>query len=136
WPAVLVATSAAIVLLASFDGGSLRSTTRLTREYWSPYYRINYAPASRFITVNMIGHQQMSSREDRFPAYALPHLFNRDAGRPPFAQVVVVVAVFVVVASRAVQWGVVRVDAVEIDPAIYRLGRSDHPDLPYADGRV
>ena len=28
------------------------------------------------------------------------------------------------------------VDAVEIDPVIYRLGRSDHPDHPYADGRV
>jgi spermidine synthase len=136
WPAVLVATSAAIVLLASFHRASSTSATRPTHEYWSPYYRIDYAPASRFITVNMIGHQQMSSREDRFPAYALPHLFNRDAGRPPFAQVLVIGAGSGNDVSRALQWGAVRVDAVEIDPAIYRLGQSDHPDHPYADGRV
>ena len=62
-------------------------------------------PQPRFITVNMIGHQQMSSREDRFPAYALPHLFNRDAGRPPFAQVLVIGAGSGNDVSRALQWG-------------------------------
>ena len=38
--------------------------------------------------------------------------------------------------SRALQWGATRVDAVEIDPVIYRLGRRDHPDRPYSDPRV
>ena len=35
----------------------------------------------QLITVNLIGHQQMSSRAARSPAYALPHLLNRDTGR-------------------------------------------------------
>ena len=40
-------------------------------------------PESRFITVNLIGHQQMSSREDRFPAYALPHCSIATPGARP-----------------------------------------------------
>ena len=81
--------------------------------------------------MNLIGHQQMSSRDSPFPAYALPHLFNRDAGRPPFAQVLVIGAGSGNDVSRALQWGAVRVDAVEIDPVIYRLGqpRSSRPPL-------
>ena len=134
-PVVLVATSAAIVLVASLTVRST-SVTPSTREYWSPYYRIQYTPELSFISVNMIGHQQMSSHEDRFPAYALPHLFNRDSGGKPFAQVLVIGAGSGNDVSRALQWGAQRVDAVEIDPAIYRLGQSNHPDRPYADGRV
>ena len=38
--------------------------------------------------------------------------------------------------SRALQWDAKHVDAVEIDPAINRLGRSFHPDHPYQDQRV
>ena len=32
--------------------------------------------------------------------------------------------------------GVEHVDAVEIDPRIYQLGQTLHPDKPYADPRV
>lgn len=46
---------------------------RFPDTYWSPYYRINYAPApERAIVVNLIGHQHMSRRAEPFPAYALP----------------------------------------------------------------
>ena len=38
--------------------------------------------------------------------------------------------------SRALEWQAQRVDAVEIDPVIYRLGQRDHPDQPYADRRT
>jgi hypothetical protein len=31
-------------------------------EFWSPYYRINYAPDTRTIAVNLIGHQNMPRR--------------------------------------------------------------------------
>src|SRR6185503_4736701 len=36
----------------------------------------------------------------------------------------------------ALAWGAKHIDAVEIDPAIQRIGRADHPDRPYDDPRV
>jgi SAM-dependent methyltransferase len=38
--------------------------------------------------------------------------------------------------AAALRHGVRHVDAVEIDPAIIRLGREHHPDQPYSDPRV
>jgi protein-L-isoaspartate O-methyltransferase len=38
--------------------------------------------------------------------------------------------------AAALRHGVAHVDAVEIDPAIIRLGRRWHPDRPYFDPRV
>ena len=106
------------------------------REIWSPYYRIDYQPDPKLITVNLIGHQQMQSRESSFPAYALPHLLNRDAGARPFREVLIIGAGSGNDVSRALAWGAEHVDAVEIDPAIQRLGKLDHPDRPYDDPRV
>lgn len=140
--ATLAVGGAAALLLVSLSTGFTGAATPVglpdarPRELWSPYYRIQYNEAARFITVNLIGHQQMSSRKESFPAYALPHLFNRDAGQPPFAQVLVIGAGSGNDVSRALQWGAVRVDAVEIDPVILRLGQRDHPDRPYADPRT
>jgi SAM-dependent methyltransferase len=88
------------------------------------------------LSVNLIYHQQMVSRNENFPAYALPHLLNRDAGRPPFSDVLIIGAGSGNDVSRALQWNAKHVDAVEIDPAIYRLGRTYHPDRPYSDERV
>ena len=134
--AAFAVTSAAILLLLSADASPVKGPSGTTREFWSPYYRIHYAEEPRIITVNLIGHQQMRSRDDLFPAYALPHLFNRDAGRAPFAEVLVIGAGSGNDVSRALQWGASHVDAVEIDPVIYGLGRRDHPDRPYEDPRV
>ncbi|HEY3582030.1 MAG TPA: hypothetical protein VGK82_15850, partial [Pyrinomonadaceae bacterium] len=63
-------------------------------------------------------------------------LINRDAGRPAFGDVMIIGAGSGNDVSRALQWGAKHVDAVEIDPAIYRLGQAHHPDQPYADPRV
>jgi len=104
--------------------------------FWSPYYRVDYDAPNRRITVNLIGHQQMIPRAWPAPAYALPHLMNRDAGRPPFAQVLIIGAGSGNDVSRALEWGATRVDAVEIDPVIQRLGLRHHPDRPYSDPRV
>jgi len=38
--------------------------------------------------------------------------------------------------AAALRQGSTRIDAVEIDPAIYRLGREIHPERPYSDPRV
>ncbi|HEV2826236.1 MAG TPA: hypothetical protein VGW76_01450 [Pyrinomonadaceae bacterium] len=109
---------------------------REARQFWSPYYRIDFKQADLSLSVNLIYHQQMVSRNENFPAYALPHLLNRDAGRPPFADVLIIGAGSGNDVSRALQWDAKHVDAVEIDPAIYRLGRTYHPDHPYQDQRV
>jgi hypothetical protein len=106
------------------------------KHFWSPYYRIDFQPADLSLSVNGIYHQQMVSRSESFPAYALPHLLNRDAGRAPFADVLIIGAGSGNDVSRALQWGANHVDAVEIDPAIYRLGHDYHPDHPYQDPRV
>jgi spermidine synthase len=106
------------------------------QQFWSPYYRIDFKKADLSLSVNLIYHQQMVSRDENFPAYALPHLLNRDAGRPPFADVLIIGAGSGNDVSRALQWGAKHIDAVEIDPAIYRLGRTYHPDDPYQDERV
>ena len=106
------------------------------REIWSPYYRVDYQRDPRLITVNLIGHQQMQSRQSPFPAYALPHLINRDAGQQPFEDVLIIGAGSGNDVSRALAWGATHVDAVEIDPVIQRLGKHDHPDHPYDDPRV
>jgi SAM-dependent methyltransferase len=66
----------------------------------------------------------------------LPHLLNRDAGGTPFEQVLIVGAGSGNDVAAALRYGAKHVDAVEIDPAIFDLGRRDHPDFPYADPRV
>lgn len=108
---------------------------RIIEHSWSPYYRIDYdtpdSHFSRFIQVNLIGHQQMVSTKQIFPAYALPHLLNRDAKGPPFKDVLIIGAGSGNDVSRALQWGAEYIDAVDIDPRIQALGERDHPDDPY-----
>ena len=107
---------------------------------WSPYYRVDYdARYSKMISVNLIGHQIMVSRDDRTRpsfAYALPHLLRRDSGGAPFGDVLIIGAGSGNDVSRALAWGARHIDAVEIDPTIQRIGQTDHPDHPYNDPRV
>src|SRR5437660_2387983 len=109
---------------------------RETQQFWSPYYRLDFKTADLSLSVNLIYHQQMVSRDQTFPAYALADLLNRDAGRAAFADVLIIGAGSGNDVSRALQWGAQHVDAVEIDPAINRLGRQYHPDQPFQDPRV
>jgi SAM-dependent methyltransferase len=134
----VLAGSLLVIALASWRGENpvTPDRTRAIDQYWSPYYRIDYARDSKVITVNLIGHQQMISREAPAPAYSLPYLLNRDAGRPAFQDILIIGAGSGNDVSRALEWGAERVDAVEIDPVIYRLGLANHPDRPYEDRRV
>lgn len=143
FPRGLFWRSATVILFISIVGLS-DFTPRYTgwqhrherSQFWSPYYRIYFDEYDRSMSVNLINHQQMVSRNEQYPAYALPHLLNRDSGRPPFADVLIIGAGSGNDVSRALQFGAKRVDAVEIDPVIYRLGRTYHPDRPYQDERV
>jgi len=136
--AVLAAVSLIMVvwLSAWTPHGLVGKDAGTAKQFWSPYYRIDFNEPDLSLSVNLIYHQQMVSRKEPFPAYALPHLLNRDSGGPPFADVLIIGAGSGNDVSRALQWGAKHVDAVEIDPAIYRLGNAFHPDHPYQDGRV
>jgi SAM-dependent methyltransferase len=103
---------------------------------WSPYYRIRFNPRKLSIDVNNIGHQGMQQVELSGPGYLLPHLLNRDAGRKHFDDVLIIGAGSGNDVAAALAFGARHVDAVEIDPVIYELGRSRHPNRPYSDSRV
>ena len=106
------------------------------RIFWSPYYKIQYHPQSAQIDTNNIAHQQMVHVAGSGPAYALPHLLNRDSGGPPFEKVMIIGAGSGNDVEAALSFGAKQVDAVEIDPVINGIGRRDHPDKPYQDPRV
>jgi len=137
WSSLMAILLLLVVWLAAFTPAHDQYPgQRTAQQIWSPYYRIDFKQADLSLSVNLIYHQQMVSRNENFPAYALPHLLNRDAGRPPFEDVLIIGAGSGNDVSRALQWGAKQVDAVEIDPAINRLGRAYHPDRPYQDPRV
>jgi SAM-dependent methyltransferase len=116
----------AFVILAWMGEGS----------YWSPYYRITVTPndiGGYIVNVNNVGHQETMPSSQResfyFRAYDL-------LPKQPFKKVLILGAGTGSDVSIALQNGAERVDAVEIDPLIYTLGKTLHPEHPYADPRV
>jgi SAM-dependent methyltransferase len=103
---------------------------------WSPYYKISYSPERLAISTNGISHQQMGDLRRNGIAYLLPYLLNRDAGGPPFEDVMIIGAGSGNDVAAALRSGAKRVDAVEIDPSIAAIGRALHPNRPYDDPRV
>jgi SAM-dependent methyltransferase len=104
--------------------------------HWSPYYSIRYSSQDREIVTNGISHQKMVARTEGGMAYSVPYLLRRDAGLEPIEDVLVIGAGSGNDVSHALAHDVKRVDAIEIDPTIARLGRDHHPNQPYADPRV
>lgn len=120
---------------------------------WSEYYRIDSYPATKDepnhrINTNLISQQLMEPR-DHPPvaavAYALPYLFQRDLqsddGSPawkPFKRILIIGAGNGNDVARALLWADpdAKIDAVEIDPVIQKLGEKYHPDRPFQDPRV
>jgi hypothetical protein len=110
------------------------------RTTWSPYYRITTAPVaadgSVGIDVNGRPHQRImplttmeAEQTFRFEPYAhVPG--NR------LRNVLIVGAGSGNDVAIALSRGAAHVDAVEIDPLLYALGRDRHPDRPYQDPRV
>jgi SAM-dependent methyltransferase len=105
---------------------------------WSPYYRIHVAREPGFydVTVNGIPHQRISSvafRRRTEPIYFAP--YARIGGRPP-GDVLIIGAGTGTDVAIALAQGARHVDAVEIDPRLYALGKKLQPNRAYQDPRV
>src|SRR5262245_47754196 len=140
-PSVLThAYLAVAVALSLFTSGVLPTGDKQPATIWSPYYRIDYEREKKSISTNLIGHQQIQPRsEPSVEPYALPYLFQRDvAAWPVFKRILIIGTGSGNDLSRSLQWcgPDARIDAVEIDPVIHRLGVEHHSDRPYADPRV
>jgi spermidine synthase len=104
--------------------------------HWSPYYRIQVYPndvGGYIINVNNISHQETAEylKKDTF-YFRVYDLFPQT----PFKRVLVLGAGTGTDVAIALHNGAEQVDAVEIDPVIYRLGITLNPDHPYDDPRV
>jgi SAM-dependent methyltransferase len=120
-----------IVLLAA----SLAMVHQMARgALWSPYYKITVAQEGpeTVVEVNNIFHQSMAPVEHKEYFYQWPYAVFGDT----FEDVLILGAGSGTDVAAALRHDARHVDAVEIDPAILRLGRERHPDRPYSDPRV
>jgi len=127
WIVTAVAAAITLVLVAKAGWSDI----------WSPYYRITVTPTvdrdGYMIGVNNLGHQQASPARAREGFY---HRAYELFGPGAFKRVLIIGAGSGTDVSVALANGVEHVDAVEIDPRLYELGRKLHPDHPYDDPRV
>ncbi len=124
--AVTISATLAVVLLATKPD-----------QTWSPYYRIDRYAAQGIeaLDVNGIPHQAMwpvdIALED--PIYNQVYRWFPER---TFDNVLIIGAGSGTDVAVALEKGAKHVDAVEIDPAIQRIGVERHPDRPYDDPRV
>ena len=105
---------------------------------WSPYYKIHVVayPDDYDVSVNGIPHQVISSvafRRQTEPIYFTPY---ERAGRRSPGDVLIVGAGTGTDVAIALAEGARHVDAVEIDPRLYELGKELQQDHAYQDPRV
>ncbi|MDP9242385.1 MAG: spermidine synthase [Actinomycetota bacterium] len=106
---------------------------------WSPYYKISVVktnPNTFLISANGVPHQliePVTQRRQRAPIYFLPY---QRAAADPLNNVLIVGAGTGSDVAIALSEGAKHVDAVEIDPRLYELGKQLNPDHPYSDPRV
>jgi hypothetical protein len=137
----LLAIAGAIALLL------VSRTAGDSPEFWSPYYRLNVTqraalPKGHQVDVNGSLHQFMM---DLSPATVGSDQYTRVAAsgyERPYRFAKRLDTALVVGAGTGndlailLGYGAKHIDAVEIDPVIASIGRSGHPQQPYADPRV
>jgi len=124
-----VAAVAALVVLLWSE--SLSST-----DIWSPYYRISVSKSGGdeyAISVNGIPHQNIIPVSKLARVYSLP--YQHDPGNP-LNNVLIIGAGTGDDVANALHEGARHIDAVEIDPQLYQLGKKLNPDHPYQNPRV
>ncbi len=117
--------------------GLLTAQSLTSPDLWSPYYRITVGARTQAHTipviVNGIPHQAITTAAKRPPIFYRPYT---QAPGNPLNNVLVVGAGTGNDVAGALRMGAKHVDAVEIDPTIYKLGRKLNADQPYQDPRV
>jgi hypothetical protein len=110
------------------------------RTFWSPYQRITttapWENGSISISVNGRPHQRIMPLE--FMRVDQAFRFEPYARSPdnPLGNVLIIGAGSGNDVAIALSEGAAHIDAVEIDPTLYELGRDSHPEQPYQDPRV
>jgi hypothetical protein len=104
-------------------------------DIWSPYYRISVSKAGDIYAVNVNGipHQNIVPVSKLNKVYSLPY---QHAPANPLNNVLIVGAGTGDDVANALHEGAKHIDAVEIDPQLYQLGKRLNPDHPYANPRV
>jgi hypothetical protein len=101
---------------------------------WSPYYKVSVIPVTpraSSLNVNGIPHQMIESLAERKrtePVYFLPY---QRVQSNPLRNVLIVGAGNGGDVAIALAAGAKHVDAAEIDPRIYDIGRALNPEHPY-----
>lgn len=124
-----------VVTLVVLGVLSFASNTR-----WSPYYRVTTTDASEdgsvAISVNGRPHQRIMPLEHMQATQRFRFEPYRHAPDNPLTDVLIIGSGSGNDVAIALSQGARHIDAVEIDPLLYRLGRDLHPDRPYQDPRV
>ena len=127
----LIQVTAIVALVMLLWSESLSST-----DIWSPYYRISVTKASAdtyAINVNGIPHQNIIPARKLQKVYSLPY---QHAPGNPLNNVLIVGAGTGDDVANALREGAKHIDAVEIDPELYQVGKRLNPDHPYQNPRV
>jgi Spermine/spermidine synthase domain len=113
----------------------LWSQSLSSSDIWSPYYRISVTGGGGQYAVNVNGipHQNIIPAARLQKVYSQPYL---NAPGNPLTNVLIVGAGTGDDVANALRHGARHIDAVEIDPQLYQLGKRLNPDHPYSDPRV
>lgn len=117
---------------------ALATVSYAAGDHFSPYYRVNVQTngnGEEEIFVNGLGHQTIHAVGSPHTEPFYGQIYDWLPGRH-FARELVVGAGTGNDVAIGLAHGVDRIDAVEIDPALFALGVRDHPDRPYQDPRV
>lgn len=108
---------------------------------WSPYQKIS-VEADRTITnkyfllVNNIGHQVFSERPyEMWPIYTTPYTTFTESPAS-IKKILIIGSGSGNDVATALKYTHATIDAVEIDPLIYKTGKDMHPERPYQSDRV
>ena len=139
WASLLVFAAGLLLLYHAYSGTA--------KTYWSPYQKLEVADIGeqRYnILVNNTGYMSIANlspeflkshpgTEQEYPnsSYDVPFRFVERRGR-----VLIIGAGAGNDVAAALRNGAGEIDAVEIDPVIYALGKQLHPEHPYDSPRV